>query len=160
MSGPMVAIQMTVNGEPVAVATVVERTLLDVLRDDLGLTGTKTGCGMGACGSCNVLIDGEAHRACLSLAVSVAGRSVTTIEGLAEGGRPSVVQQAFLDAGAIQCGFCMPGMIVSATELLANNPRPSREEIRVGLSGNLCRCSGYVKVVEAVELAARRLPAR
>jgi carbon-monoxide dehydrogenase small subunit len=160
MSGPVVAVQMTVNGEAVAVATVVERTLLDVLRDDLGLTGTKTGCGMGACGACNVLIDGEAHRACLSLAVTVAGRSVTTIEGLAEGGRPSVVQQAFLDAGAIQCGFCMPGMIVSATELLANNPRPSRDEIRVGLSGNLCRCSGYVKVVEAVELAARRLPAR
>lgn len=160
MSGPMVAVQMTVNGESVAVATVVERTLLDVLRDDLGLTGTKTGCGMGACGACNVLIDGEAHRACLSLAVTVAGRSVTTIEGFADGGRPSVVQQAFLDAGAIQCGFCMPGMIVSATELLANNPRPSREEIRVGLSGNLCRCSGYVKVVEAVELAARRLPAR
>jgi carbon-monoxide dehydrogenase small subunit len=100
------------------------------------------------------------QRACLSLAVTVAGRSVTTIEGLAEGGSPSVVQQAFLDAGAIQCGFCMPGMIVSATELLANNPRPSRDEIRVGLSGNLCRCSGYVKVVEAVELAARRLPAR
>jgi len=156
----MLAVEMTVNGEPVAVATIVERTLLDVLRDDLGLTGTKTGCGTGECGACNVLIDGAAHRACLSLAVTVAGRSITTIEGLAEGGRPSVVQQAFLDAGAIQCGFCMPGMIVSATELLANNPRPSREEIRVGLSGNLCRCSGYVKVVEAVELAARRLPAR
>lgn len=160
MSGPVVAVQMTVNGEAVAVAVAVERTLLDVLRDDLGLTGTKCGCGMGACGACNVLIDGEAHRACLSLAVTVAGRTVTTIEGLADGGTPSVVQQAFLDAGAIQCGFCMPGMIVSATELLQANPRPSREEIRVGLSGNLCRCSGYVKVVEAVELAARRLPAR
>jgi carbon-monoxide dehydrogenase small subunit len=160
MSGPTLAVEMTVNGEPVAVATIVERTLLDVLRDDLGLTGTKTGCGTGECGACNVLIDGAAHRACLSLAVTVAGRSVTTIEGLAVGGSPSVVQQAFLDAGAIQCGFCMPGMIVSATELLASNPRPSRDEIRIGLSGNLCRCSGYVKVVEAVELAARRLPAR
>jgi carbon-monoxide dehydrogenase small subunit len=133
------------------------RTLLDVLRDQLGFTGAKKACNIGICGACTVLIDCKPARACICLAVSLQGRSVTTVEGLAEVDRLSPVQRAFIDAGAIQCGFCTAGMIVSATALLAETPDPTIDQIREGLSGNLCRCSGYVKVIEAVQLAARHL---
>ena len=122
----------------------------------LALTGTKNACNQGVCGACTVLIDGMPVNACLTLAVNVAGREVTTVEGLCEGGELSTVQQAFVDAGAIQCGYCMSGMIISATALLVKNTNPSRDEIRQALSGNLCRCSGYVRVVDAVRLAAQR----
>ncbi|GAB4070871.1 (2Fe-2S)-binding protein [Ancylobacter sonchi] len=152
-----VLVSLSINDEVRPVAIPIDRTLLDVLREDLRLTGAKRACEAGACGACNVLIDGHTARSCLTLAADLEGCAVRTIEGLAQDGVPSVVQQAFLDAGAIQCGFCMPGMIMSATELLADNPSPTIAEIRTGISGNLCRCSGYVKVIEAIALAARRL---
>jgi carbon-monoxide dehydrogenase small subunit len=160
MTADVVLVSLRINGEMRHAAVPAGRTLLDVLRDDMRLTGAKRACEAGACGACNVLVDGCTARSCLSLAADLGDCEITTIEGLAEGDVPSLVQQAFLDAGAIQCGFCMPGMILSATELLAANPAPSLEEIRVGISGNLCRCSGYVKVIEAVALAARRLTPR
>ena len=150
-------ISLTINGEECALSVPASRTLLEALRDDMALTGSKNACNQGVCGSCTVLIDGVPVNACLVLAVNVTGRDITTIEGLGEGGELSVVQQAFVDAGAIQCGFCMSGMIVSATAFLAENPTPSRDEIRTALSGNLCRCSGYVRVFDAVALAAERL---
>ncbi len=146
---------LTVNGETQEVLAPPERTLLDLLRDQIGLTGAKKACNAGICGSCTVLLDGEPARACLCLAATIGDRPVTTVEGLMTGNRLSPVQQAFVDSGAIQCGFCMTGMIVSATALLAENPDPDVDAIREGLSGNLCRCSGYVKVIEAVQLAAR-----
>jgi carbon-monoxide dehydrogenase small subunit len=157
MSNDRTMLSFHVNGDPQAVAISSHRTLLDVLRDEFALTGAKKGCNAGTCGACNVLVDGVMIRSCLCLAASVAECEVTTVEGLARNGVPSVVQQAFLDAGAIQCGFCMTGMIVSATALLAQNPAPTRDEIRIAISGNLCRCSGYVKVVDAIELAASRV---
>ncbi|MDP7642660.1 MAG: (2Fe-2S)-binding protein [Alphaproteobacteria bacterium] len=150
-------ISLTINGEECALSVPASRTLLEALRDDMALTGSKNACNQGVCGSCTVLIDGVPVNACLVLAVNVTGRDITTIEGLGEVGELSVVQQAFVDAGAIQCGFCMSGMIVSATAFLAENPTPSRDEIRTALSGNLCRCSGYVRVFDAVALAAERL---
>jgi carbon-monoxide dehydrogenase small subunit len=157
MSAAPVALSLCVNDESHGIAVPPCRTLLDALREDLGLTGAKRGCNVGICGACNVLVDGLLVRSCLSLAVAVAGRIITTVEGLATDEGPSLVQQAFIDAGAIQCGFCMTGMIMSATALLAENPSPTREDIRVAISGNLCRCSGYVKVIEAIELAVIRL---
>ncbi len=150
-------ISLTINGEECALSVPASRTLLEALRDDMALTGSKNACNQGVCGSCTVLIDGVPVNACLVLAVNVTGRDITTIEGLGEVGELSVVQQAFVDAGAIQCGFCMSGMIVSATAFLAENPTPSRDEIRTALSGNLCRCSGYVRAFDAVALAAERL---
>ena len=152
-------ITLNVNGEERALRVPPWRTLLDALRGDLALTGSKNACNQGVCGACTVLIDGMPVNACLTLAVNVTGRDITSVEGLGVGGQLSVMQQAFVDAGAIQCGFCMSGMIISATALLADNPQPSREEIRHALSGNLCRCSGYVRVVDAVQLAAKRLQA-
>ncbi len=149
-------ITLKVNGEERALRVPASRTLLAALRDDLALTGTKNACNQGVCGACTVLLDGMPVNACLTLAVNVAGRDITTVEGLGEGGELSTVQQAFVDAGAIQCGYCMSGMIVGATALLAENSNPSRDEIRQALSGNLCRCSGYVRVVDAVRLAAER----
>jgi carbon-monoxide dehydrogenase small subunit len=156
MSTDRTTLSFHVNGDPQAVAIPIHRTLLEVLRDELALTGAKKGCNTGTCGACNVLVDDVMIRSCLRLAVSVAECKVTTVEGLARNGMASAVQQAFLDAGAIQCGFCMTGMIVSASALLAQNPAPTRDEIRIAISGNLCRCSGYVKVVDAIELAASR----
>ena len=152
-------LELTVNGEPRRVAVPANRTLLDVLRLDLGLTGTKQGCGEGDCGTCTVLLDGEPVNACLVLALETAGRAVTTIEGVAEGARLHPVQQAFLDAGAVQCGFCTPGMVLVAKSLLERSPRPSEPEVRRAISGNLCRCTGYQKIVEAVLLAAERMSA-
>jgi len=155
MSGEM-DIALKINGEERRLSVPSSRTLMAALRDDLALTGTKNACNQGVCGACTVLLDGVPVNACLTLAVNVAGREITTVEGLGEGGELSTVQQAFVDAGAIQCGYCMSGMIVSATALLAENPNPGRDEIRQALSGNLCRCSGYVRVVDAVRLAAER----
>lgn len=143
------------NGADRTVSLERDRSLLYVLREELGLTGTKYGCGEGECGACKVLIDGVAVRSCLTPIGEAVGRSVTTIEGLADGDRLTAVQQAFLDTGAFQCGFCIPGMVIAATELLAANPRPSEDEVRAALDGNLCRCGGYPRILEAVQRAAR-----
>lgn len=147
-------IAMTVNGRERRPDVLVHHTLLDVLRDDLGLTGTKSCCLVGECGACTVLLDGQSVDACLVLAVEADGANVTTVEGLARDGRLDPLQQAFLDTGAAQCGFCIPGQLVSARALLAANPHPSRAEIEDGLAGNLCRCAGYEQIIEAVQVAA------
>jgi carbon-monoxide dehydrogenase small subunit len=147
-------IEFTLNARRCRAEAPAHWTVLDLLRDGLALTGTKDGCGEGVCGACTVLIDGEPIRACLVLAARLDGRSLLTIEGL-EGDALDPVQQAFARLGAVQCGFCTPGMILSARALLASHPRPSREEVREALAGNLCRCTGYVKIVEAVLAAAR-----
>lgn len=144
-------ITLTVNDETYEVATAPNRTLLEVLRDELHFTGAKEGCGEGACGGCTVLIDGLPTRSCLTLAVAVEGKAITTIEGLAQGDQLHPVQEAFVAHHAIQCGFCSPGMILTAYALLKENPRPTEEEIRRALSGNTCRCTGYAKIVEAVQ---------
>jgi carbon-monoxide dehydrogenase small subunit len=149
----LVPLSLVVNGAAVAAEVPADRTLLRFLRDDLGLTGAKEGCGEGECGACTVLLDGEPVCSCLTLAAQAAGRAVTTIEGLADGPRLDPVQQAFIDAGAIQCGFCSPGMILAAKGLLKHSPHPSPAEIRTALAGNLCRCTGYTKIVEAVAAA-------
>ena len=143
-------VELTINGESHDVRTDGATTLLDVLRDQLALNGAKRGCNQGVCGACNVLLDGKAVRACLVVAATAAGREITTVEGLELNGELSPVQQAFLDTGAVQCGFCMPGMVISATALAQENPKAGVEEIRSAISGNLCRCSGYVKVVDAI----------
>jgi carbon-monoxide dehydrogenase small subunit len=153
-------VQLMVNGREHEVAVHANRTLLELLREDLGLTGTKHGCGEGDCGACAVLLDGVAVNACLVLALEAAGAHVTTIEGLAQGGQLHPLQQAFVDAGAVQCGFCTPGMILVAKSLLDASPTPSEPEVRQAISGNLCRCTGYQKIVEAILLAAERLGAR
>ena len=155
----MINITLEINGEERKLCVPAARTLLDALRNDLNLAGTKNACNQGVCGACTVLLDGTPVNACLVLAANIAGRKIVTIEGLGEGGRLSPMQQAFVDTGAIQCGFCMSGMIVSATAFLTENPKPSRHEIRAGLSGNLCRCSGYVRVIDAVILASERMGA-
>lgn len=149
-----IPISLEVNGRTHRLFVQPWHTLLQVLREQISLTGSKRGCNQGVCGACSVMIDGAVMRGCLTLAADAAGREIVTVEGLAEGGALSPVQQALLDHGAVQCGFCMPGMAVAATALLADNPSPSDAEIRDGLSGNLCRCSGYVKVVEAVRSAS------
>lgn len=148
------AIHFVVNGSEIGVTCEPRRRLIDVLRDDLGLTGTKEGCGEGVCGSCMVLLDGKAVRSCITPMSRVEGRAVTTIEGIASPDSPDPIQRAFVEAGAIQCGFCTPGMIISAKALLDRNPKPSREDVIRALSGNLCRCTGYKKIVEAVMRAA------
>jgi len=144
----------TVNGSEYDVIVESHMLLIDILRDGLGLTGTKYACGAGDCGACTVLIDGRPSFSCLTLAVTAVGKSIVTIEGLTEEGELNPLQQAFVDAGAIQCGFCTPGMILSAKALLEENSEPSRDEIKRALAGNLCRCTGYVKIVDAVETAA------
>ena len=156
MSEP-VPISLAVNGETRRVFVQPWHTLLHVLRDPLHLTGTQRGCNQGVCGACSVLVDGAVVRGCLSLAVNCTGQDIRTVEGLTSGETLSPVQQAFLDEGAVQCGFCMPGMIIAATALLNDNPAPSEDEIRDGLSGNLCRCSGYAKVIAAVRTAGERM---
>jgi len=149
-------IRLTINGEPYEVAVHHNRTLLEVLREDLMLTGTKEGCGMGACGACTVLVDGEAILACQTLALSVEGKDIRTVEGLAEGQELSPLQKAFIEHGAIQCGFCTPGMLMSATALLSKTPHPDEHEIKEAISGNLCRCTGYVKIVKAIKAMAEK----
>jgi aerobic-type carbon monoxide dehydrogenase small subunit (CoxS/CutS family) len=148
-------IELTVNGRPRSVEVAVHHTLLEALRDDLGLTGTKECCLVGECGACTVLVDGASVDSCLMLAVEADGASLTTVEGLADGERLGRLQQAFLETGAAQCGFCIPGQLISAEALLASTPHPTRAEIEEGLAGNLCRCAGYDQIFEAVELAAR-----
>ena len=150
----------TVNGERVEVAFAPQKTLLEVLREDLGLTGTKHGCELGECGTCTVLIDGTPILSCLALAISYADRRVETIEGMAQGATLHPLQDAFAELGAAQCGYCTPGFLLAARALLDSNPSPTRDEIKESLSGNLCRCTGYLKIYEAVELAAGRLRAQ
>lgn len=158
-------IHCTVNGAPRELDVPPMRRLLDVLREDLGLTGTKEGCGEGECGACSVRIDGEVVNSCLVAVGQVEGQAITTVEGLApavDSGAPPALtplQRAFIDLGAAQCGICTPGMLLAADDLLARNPAPSRLEIRTAIAGNLCRCTGYQKIVDAVALAAERLAA-
>ncbi len=157
MSSPDL-LRFRLNGEPVGARCSDERILLDLLREDLRRTGTKRGCDLGTCGCCTVLLDGRPTLSCLTLARLVEGREVTTIEGVAPAQGLSAVQRAFVELGATQCGFCTPGFVLTATALLREHPRPSREEIERAISGNLCRCTGYVKIVDAIENAARGGP--
>jgi aerobic-type carbon monoxide dehydrogenase small subunit (CoxS/CutS family) len=146
-----------VNGERLEVAFPPQKTLLEVLREELGLTGTKHGCELGECGTCTVLVDGTPILSCLALAISYANRPIETIEGMARGATLHPLQDAFAELGAAQCGYCTPGFLLAARALLDTNPSPTRDEIKESLSGNLCRCTGYLKIFEAVELAAKRL---
>jgi len=148
---------LKVNGERLRAAVPHHKTLLEVLREDLGLTGTKHGCELGECGMCTVLVDGQPYLSCLTLPHEVAGRDITTVEGLAERGKLHPLQDAFAELGAAQCGYCTPAMLLTAKALLDRNRHPARQEIMEALSGNLCRCTGYLKIFEAVELAAARL---
>ena len=147
-------IQFTLNGETAEVAFAPHKTLLEVLREDLSLTGTKHGCELGECGVCTVLVDGQPVLSCLFLGLDAEDREITTIEGMAEGGELHPLQQTFADLGAAQCGYCTPGFLLVAKELLEKNSNPDRKEIQEALAGNLCRCTGYIKIYEAVELAA------
>ncbi len=150
-------ISFILNGSPVTVETDPARRALDVLREDLGLTGAKEGCGQGECGACCVLVDGVVKLSCLMAAAQLEGKKVVTIEGIARGGELHPVQRSFIEYGAIQCGFCTPGMVISAVGFLKENPSPTREEVREAISGNLCRCTGYQKIVDAVEDAAGKV---
>jgi len=143
-------IKLHINGEDYEILTEVHKTLLEVLREDLGFTGTKRGCDFGTCGACTVLIEGKPYLSCLTLAVDVQGKQIITIEGLLEDGELHPLQKAFVEKGAIQCGFCTPGMILTAKAFLDEYPHPSEEEVKKAISGNLCRCTGYVKIVEAI----------
>lgn len=152
-------VSFVLNGKTIEIDSPPDRRVVDLLREDLGLTGTKEGCGAGECGACTVLVDGVSRLSCLMLAAQLEGRSITTIEGVgpeAESGLHPL-QEAFVESGAVQCGFCSPGMVLAAVHLLQKSPDPTRLEIREGLSGNLCRCTGYVKIVDAVEAAARKM---
>ncbi len=153
----MEKLKITVNGKEYDLEIAPWATLLDVIRDELGLTGTKEGCGVGECGACTVIMEGRAVNACTLLAIEARGKAVTTIEGLADGDRLHPIQQAFLEKGGMQCGFCTPGMILSAKALLDENPNPTDKEIRIGLEGNFCRCTGYTKIIESVKAAAERM---
>jgi len=148
---------LKVNGEARDVVVPVHKTLLEVLREDLNLTGTKHGCELGECGTCTVLVDGVPVLSCLALPVELQGREIKTVEGMAENGRLHPLQQAFAELGAAQCGYCTPGILLTAEALLAKNTAPTRDEVREALAGNLCRCTGYTKILEAVELAALRM---
>ena len=150
-------ISFILNGRPVTIHTEPERRLIDVLREDFFLTGAKEGCGEGECGACTILMDGKAVHACMILAGQLSGHEILTVEGLAQNGEPDIIQKAFIDQVAIQCGYCTPGMIMSTKGLLLQNPDPSEDEIRIALSGNICRCSGYVQIVAAVRQAAKQL---
>lgn len=152
---PRDPLRFHLNGHPAEVPCAASRILLDLLREDLSLTGTKRGCDLGTCGCCAVLLDGRPTLSCLTLARLVEGRSVTTIEGISPAQGLSPVQRAFVETGATQCGFCTPGFIVTATAFLRDHPHPTREEIERAISGNLCRCTGYVKIIEAIEAASR-----
>ena len=149
--------RLHVNGEDHQVAFEPYKTLLEVLREDMDLTGTKHGCELGECGACTVLLDGEPVMSCISLAVEAEGRQITTFEGLAETGQPNALQRSFAATGGAQCGYCTPGMLLSGWALLQRNTSPTREEIREALAGNLCRCTGYTAIVEAVEMASEEL---
>jgi len=148
------AIQLRINGQPRDVAADPERSLLSVLRDDLLLAGCKYGCGEGECGACTVLIDGQAKRSCITAIGECSGKQIKTIESLEQNGQLHAVQQAFIDAGAMQCGYCTPGMIMSGVALLAKHPHPSRDEIVEGMNGNICRCGTYPRIIAAMQKAA------
>ena len=150
-------IALDVNGERTELLLPVHKTLLEVLREDMQLTGTKHGCELGECGTCSVLVDGRPELSCLLLPIQIEGRSITTVEGLASGSQLHPLQQAFAELGAAQCGYCTPGILLASKSLLDNNPKPSRDEIREALAGNLCRCTGYQKILDAVLLAAGRM---
>ncbi len=149
------SLTLTVNGTVHKLQVEPDRTLLDVLREDLDLIGTKEGCGLGECGSCSVIVGKRLVKSCIFMALQANGETVTTIEGLAQGGKLDPLQRAFIERGAIQCGYCTPGMILTSKALLGENPAPREAEIRNYLSGNLCRCTGYVKIIEAIQAAAR-----
>lgn len=148
-------IGLTVNGEPVEVSFAPHKTLLEVLREDLHLTGTKHGCELGECGTCAVLLDGEPVLSCLVLGAEAEGAEIVTVEGMMQDGKPHPLQKSFAALGAAQCGYCIPGVLLTAKALLDKNPHPSRDEIREALAGNLCRCTGYTKILEAVELVVK-----
>ncbi|MBC7248931.1 MAG: (2Fe-2S)-binding protein [Anaerolineae bacterium] len=150
------SITVTVNGAKERLDVPSNMTLLQMLRDKLGLTGTKNGCSAGECGACTVLVDGEPVNSCLMLAVEADGRQVTTVEGLAHDGQLSALQEAIIEHNAVQCGFCTPGMLISAHALLERAPRPTEQQIREALVGNLCRCTGYLRIIEAVQTAAKK----
>ena len=150
-------VRLLVNGEPHEILVAVHKTVLEVLREDLGLTGTKHGCELGECGTCTVLLDGTPVLSCLLLPLECEGREIATVEGLATGGALHPLQQAFAELGAAQCGYCTPGILLTAQALLAETPAPTRESIKEALAGNLCRCTGYTKILDAVELAAIRM---
>ncbi len=150
-------IAFKLNGKETNVDTAPDRRVVDLLREDLGLTGTKESCAAGDCGACTILVDGETRLSCLMLAAQLEGRDITTIEGLANGQELHAIQAAFVDHGAVQCGFCTPGMVLASVDLLKRNSSPSRDEIREGLSGNLCRCTGYQMIVDAVQKAGEKL---
>jgi aerobic carbon-monoxide dehydrogenase small subunit len=149
-----VIIRFILNGKETNVDSTPDRRVVDLLREDFGLTGTKEGCGSGECGACTILVNGESKLSCLMLTQQLEGKEITTIEGLSREGSSHPLQEAFISCGAVQCGFCSPGMIVTAAALLKRNPDPTRTEIREGLSGNLCRCTGYQKIVDAVKTAS------
>jgi aerobic carbon-monoxide dehydrogenase small subunit len=146
-------VEIKVNGVVHEIDVQPWDTLLDVIREKLGLTGTKEGCGLGECGACTVIMNGKTVNSCLVLAVEADGKQVTTIEGLAEGEKLHPIQQAFIDVGGLQCGFCTPGMIISAKAMLDENPNPTEQEIRRGISGNFCRCTGYTKIIQSIQAA-------
>ena len=148
-------LRLRVNGEIKEVATEINKTLLEVLREDLNLTGTKHGCELGECGTCAVLVDGAPVLSCLMLGIEAVDTEIVTVEGMTQNGRPHPLQKAFADLGAAQCGYCIPGILLTAKALLDKNSHPTRDEIRQALSGNLCRCTGYTKILQAVELAAK-----
>lgn len=150
-------LRLRVNGEAREVATEINKTLLEVLREDMALTGTKHGCELGECGTCAVLVDGKPVLSCLMLGIEAVNAEVTTVEGMIQNGKPHPLQNAFADLGAAQCGYCIPGILLTAKALLDENPQPTRDEIRLALSGNLCRCTGYTKILQAVELAAKAM---
>jgi len=147
-------LHLNVNGEPVVVAVPLSKTLLEVLREDLRLTGTKHGCELGECGTCTVLVDGEPVLSCLALPIELQNTEITTVEGLTENGKADPLQIAFAEMGAAQCGYCTPGILLAAKSLLEKNPHPHRREIEEALAGNLCRCTGYVQILQAIERAA------
>lgn len=148
------SITLSVNGNLYALEVDAKDLLLDVIRQKVGLTGTKEGCGTGECGACTVLLDGEAVNSCLCLAIAMEGKQIVTVEGLGDPSNLHPLQQAFIDNGAVQCGFCTPGLLISAEALLRKNPDPTLQEIRDGIAGNICRCTGYLKVVQSIEQAA------
>ena len=150
-------LQLRVNGETREVATEINKTLLEVLREDLALTGTKHGCELGECGTCAVLVDGQPVLSCLMLGVEAKNTEIVTVEGMMQNGQPHPLQKTFADLGAAQCGYCIPGILLTAKALLDRNSHPTRDEIRQSLSGNLCRCTGYTKILQAVELAAKEI---
>ncbi len=155
--GEKVHLRLRVNGQEVDCVVPVHKTLLEVVREDLGLMGTKHGCELGECGTCTVLVDGQAVLSCLALAIEVEGQEITTVEGIQDGPDLHPLQQAFADTGAAQCGYCTPGFLLCAKSLLAKKPCPSRQEIKEALAGNLCRCTGYLKIYEAVEQAVETI---